>query len=289
MKSMFSLLAFLVGATMAIHADYINDRRAAERLIDTGKLGEAFDVFVKLANDPATSASQKEDALEQACLLAIQTRRLDQAKRLAETISNPVASKVCRMKILTAQGEWKGLVDQFKDEDLSVWPEAYIDIGYYQRGLAHSRLGDFQTAERDLKKAIEAANDDRHSQAIAAKELADAYVGANNDENALKTFALARTFAKSSVLHLYYNAILERARLFMKLGKNEDASRELATITLAQLHDHPAWRFRFLRAWGDLRAAEGKPEEAQRYYDEALTITDALPSEIVNLKKQLKK
>ncbi|MEI6166355.1 MAG: tetratricopeptide repeat protein [bacterium] len=288
MKIFNAILAgVLIPVVSTFASQYLEDRQVAEKLLAEKKPAEALEVFVKLADTYAAVPSQKTDALEQACLIALQFKQYDRALDLAGKIPEPAVSKACQMRVLEAKRDWRQIITSFKSEDISIWPENQADIGFYFRGLAYARLGDQAQAISDLEKAAEngADGDNEIFKGRALCELGVIYTSLKEYQKAIDAYGNAQN-SRIKGTFMLFNAIISRAALFSKLGKYEEALEELNKIDLAALSTG-AWKSGVLRAYGDIYEAKGDKKQALEKYTEAISVTNAPPSDLAALKKKL--
>ena len=288
MKIFNAILAgVLLPVVSTLASQYVEDRQVAEKLQAEKKPAEALEAFVKLSDTYAAVPAQKTDALEQACLLALQSQHYDRALELAGKIPEPVVSKACQMRVLEAKRDWRQIITSFKREDISSWPEKQADMGYYYRGLAYARLGEKAQAISDLEKAAEngADGDSEIFKGRALCELGVLYTSLKEYQKAIDAYGNAQK-SRIKGTFLLFNAIISRAALFSTLGKYEEALGELNKIDFAALSTG-TWKFGLLRAYGDIYEAKGDKKQALEKYSEAMSVTNAPPADLAALNKKL--
>jgi tetratricopeptide (TPR) repeat protein len=136
-----------------VFADYVEGRAEAYQLLRKRKYDQALTAFQELAKGKI-SDFQKSDALEQAAECARRLKKHDLAAELAEQIPLEPVAKTVQMQNLLAQRQHKQLVEQFKDEDISQWPDWKAGEAYFARGMAFTHVGDGEGAEADLAAAV---------------------------------------------------------------------------------------------------------------------------------------
>ena len=273
---LFSLVA---GA----RAGYIEDRKAALELNKAGKTEEALAAFNKMAEGPIT-AYQKSDALEQAVLCALSLKRSDQAMKLAGTIPLPPVSKLCQMRILTADRQWQALIDKFKDEDITRWPDGLAGEAFETRGDTYAALKNGPAAVADLKKATEYLTD-VNSLGLALTSLGGAYENLLKDDDlALATY---RKVYAASTVYKHAAAAMAAAGILQRRDKADEAIRELDTIDIKEMVPC-GLRAATLNAYADAYAVLGKKAEAIAKYKEVLNETAVEPWRKEACEKQIK-
>lgn len=248
---------------LSVSADYVSDRKAALDLVKAGKHEAAMTAFVAMAGGEATDV-QKSDALEQAVLCAINLQQYDRAQELAKQIPAPGVSRMSQMRIVIAQRNWQGVVDQFKDDDISTWPQDLLGEAYWSRGQCALYAKNVAMAEKDLLKAVEYLNG--NGKALALIDLGDVYQAMKKDDMALAAYCKAK--GNGNIYKDCQAAILV-AGILVRQDKLGDALKELDTIDQKQL-EPSYWRDSLLMAYGNILAKQGKKTEAAAKYNEAL-------------------
>ena len=258
-----------------VWADYPADRKAAVELARAGKNEDALAAFLKLA-ETSTSDLQKSDALQQATECVDRVAQYDRAMELAKKIPIAPLSKACQMQIMETNRKWKELVENFKDEDISTWPESAKGESFRIRGNAYYVIKDGPKAEEDLKKAVESLVNG-NSKGIALNLLGDTYRNLlKDDAKALETYR--KTYATDNV-YKHCSAAIGVATILKQQQEYDEALQELNKISNNSEVTSPYWRGKMMRATGDVLAASGKKDEAIAKYNEALKI-NGLPQEI---------
>ncbi|MEI6422265.1 MAG: tetratricopeptide repeat protein [Lentisphaerota bacterium] len=258
-----------------VWADYPADRKAAAELARAGKKDQALEAFLKLA-DTSTSDVQKSDALQQAIECVDNVKQYDRAMEIAKKIPVASISKNCQMQIMENGRKWNEIVENFKDEDISTWPDSVKGDALLIRGTAYYNVQkDGKKAEEDLKKASESLVNS-NSKGVALNLLGDTYKNLlKDDSKALEAYR--KTYSTDNVYKHCYSAI-GVASILKQQQKYDEALQELNKIFTAEVTSS-FWRGRMLRTMGDVLAASGKKDEAIAKYNEALKLKD-LPQEI---------
>jgi tetratricopeptide (TPR) repeat protein len=266
------VLGVVLTASCAL-ADYPADRKAALTLANAGKNEEAMAAFAKMAEGKVTDF-QKSDALEQAVLCAIRLKKYDQAAELAKQIPMAPVSKLCQMRILMDRREWQKVVDTFKDEDLSTWPDNIIGEAAWTRGQAALYMKNGEQAVKDLSKAPDYLNE-TNAKGLALIDLGNAYVMVKNDDAALDAFR--KVYATGNVYKHCY-AAAEAAGILVRQGKLDEATKELDKVDLKAADAKNYWVDNLFIQYGNILAKQGKKSEAAAKYNEALKNKDLHPS-----------
>jgi len=256
-------LCFAVSA----FADYISDREVAMALVRAKKDAEALSAFVKMA-EGADLDAQKADALEQAAMCAHRMKNFDTAMELAKRIPVEAASKTVQMRLLQGNRKRQEVIERFKDEDFSVWPEKYAGDAFFIRGECYFSLKNGRAAEADLKRALEnlgmGSNRD-----YARLTLAHNYrTNLQDDEKALELYLEGVEKSRDAYGWIRLTCITSAADILRRQGKTDEA---LQTLDRAKM-DKPKgyWGVAFRQAYAEVYAAQGKKEEAVARMKQAL-------------------
>lgn len=267
-----AVLAVVFTAACAL-ADYPADRKAALALANSGKTEEAIAAFLKLTEGKVTDF-QKSDALEQAVLLALRLNKYDRATELAKQIPMAPVSKLSQMRILMAQRKWQEVLDTFKDEDLSTWPDSVIGEAAWSRGQAALYTKNGEQAVKDLSKAPDYLNE-TNAKGLALIDLGSAYVLVKNDDAALAAYR--KVYATGNV-YKHCQAASNAAAILVRQGKLDEATKELDKIDMKAVDAKNYWVDNLLIAYGGILAKQGKKTEAAAKYNEALSNKELHPS-----------
>lgn len=259
---------------MNVRADYPSDRKAAAALYAAGKNEEALAAFRKMAADKVTDF-QKSDALEQAALCANRLKQFDLALDLARQIPVASISKCVQMNHMVYQRKCKELIEKFKNEDISGWPEDIAGRSYSFRAQSYAILGDAKNAESDYKNALRYPLE-YGLKAQILQGLGDTYRDLmKDDEKALNAYRMMLQAGGARYLQLY--SVMSAASILTKQGKYDEAVQELNKIDMKGLTGH--WRYEMLCAFGNTLAKQGKKPEALEKYDEALRTEGITPGQ----------
>ena len=174
---------------------------------------------------------------------------------------------IARMRTLTKDNKWQELVDQFKDEDLSTWPDA--GEAFHLRGYSYLHLKDGAKAERDLKAAVERVPENGyfwHSLGDTYQQLL------RDDARALDAYRKGFEL-EDKYVWVTTAATLKAANILLYQVKNDAALETLNRYGEEDLKKlSPYYRISILRAYGEVYAAQGRDAEAWAKFDEALKV-----------------
>ena len=260
----------VISCCVSVFADYVEDRKAAIKLVGAGKYEEAMAAFTTMAGGDVTEF-QKSDALEQAALCAHRLKRYDQAMELGKQIPLAPVSKTCQMKIMVENRKWKEAVLKFKDEDIASWPDTVIGSASYHRGRAYYFLKDGENAAKDMARAADYLVED-NVKGLALNTLGDTYQHLLKDDE--KAIAAYRRCYSTRNIYKQCHAAMAIANIFTRQKKFDEAIQELDRLGLANVKI-PYWRALMLVAYGEVLAAQGNKAGAIAKYQEALQLEGA--------------
>jgi len=270
-KQILIVALLLCSAALSLAAGYVEDRAAAANLVRKRQHEQALEAFTKLSGMEGISDFQKSDALEQAAACARTLRKYDLAAELAEQIPIEAVAKSVRMRNLAAQGKYKELVEEFKDEKLETWPEYASVHAYRARGQAYYVVGEGEAAEEDLSRAASIMTGDTSESAARLWLML-----ALNRERNLKDNEKAWEAYRKIILMLrrrggaagHLSGALQAARFLREQGKYEEA---LEAVRLMRPHKRRGfWHGRALCSLGETLAEMGRKDEAVAAYREVL-------------------
>lgn len=269
MMMRIAVVAAVLALSGVARADYVEDRNAAMRLVQSGKQEEALAAFVKMAAGEV-SAFQKSDALDQAALCALRLKKPTEAMELAKRIPLAPMSKTCQMRILAAERKWAELAAQFKDEDFAPWPDDLKAEAAFLRGQSRSFLRDGKGAEADLEMAVQ-SYPGSFSKGQAALTLGDNYRdNVKDDAKAVAAYLKAYEYVRDPNSYVTCSAIISAAAVQRAQGKPDDALSTLSKIDTSKVSGY--WRGAVLAAMGDTLAAQGKKADAAARFTEAAAV-----------------
>ena len=268
----------LLSLCLSVQADYITDRRAAEKLVRAEQWPEAMAAFVEMAG-AADSDAQRSDALEQAAMCAQKLGTYDRAMELAERIPLAPASRTVRMRLMLQNGKHAELIAAFGDDEAGRWPDKVAGEAFYCRGRAYVTLKDGKAAESQLRKALKHLADES-AIARAWLTLADNYRdNLRDDESALEAYARVREVggARDRYGWKYLSSLTSAADVLRRQGRHDEAFDVLKRADLDGLRGY--WRGAMLHAYGQTLAAQGKTSEAIAKLRDALEREDVPPAQ----------
>ena len=276
-------VATALACSVAAFGDYILDREAAMKLVKARKHKEAKAAFLKMA-DGKVSDFQKSDALEQAVSCALRLKEYAEATKLAKRIPLEPVSKFCRMTILSRQRKRRELIEQFKNEDFSKWPDYVAGSAYRVRGSAFSAVRDGKRAAEDLTKALTYPLNPRLRPRTVVM-LGSVYANLLKDD--AKALAVYREALQSRGIYDRCRAATPMASILQRQKKLDEAVALLRKIDPKKIGS-PHWRRNMLCALADALAKAGKPAEAVAKYEEALKTKGISARQKASIEKAIK-
>ncbi len=277
------------GITLAlgvnVMADFIGDFQEAQTLLTQKKNVEAKDAFMKLS-ETASNAEIKARCLAFAATALGNDKKFDEALELAKTITDKPISINCQIEIYMANrtnGRLKDLLDLFKGEDIAAWPDNMNYKGFWNRGQASFYTGNFEDALKDLNLAAENAGSDTVIKSQVFNLLGATYVSLKDEQKALYAYNQVIALNYDNGFYVQIDSVIQAAKILTRQAKYAEA---LKTLKLNDKITTGVWGFRNLEAYGDLLKAQGKEEEANEKYDEALTLEGIHPMWVKNLKEK---
>ena len=250
------------------------DWKTAIALYNQGKHQEAQEIFVKLA-DAAATPQAKADSLCYVAFCLNGRKKYDEALEAAKKIEFRPVSVNTQMIIMGTKP--KEIIEAFKDEDFSGWPESIKGEGYYRRGYSYSKLQNTDAAIKDLEKSVEFYPEDK--KLLPLGTLAGIYEVMKDDQKALDTHlkiqALASSKATAFTINSYNNSTSACASILKRQGKYDDAVAELQKIDLEK--SNGALKFQILKSFGEIYEVQGKKSEAIAKYKEAVAVKENVP------------
>lgn len=250
---------------MLVMADFSDDFQEALKLYNNGKSNESIERFAGLAKTAPTPGS-KADSLQYAVMSAIKLKQYDKAKEMISQISRESTRKLCQMNLMTAQDQAQELVNAFKDEDFSKWPDFHVYDAFSIRGQAYERLKCYPEALRDYKKALEIPSAPGRK-AMALLRLGMLLQISGDDEQALSVFRQMGDISSLKGHGIINDGIIRAARILAKQSKYDEAQKELAKI---KPESSGYWYSSTLMVQAEICLAQDKKGEAQAKYNEAL-------------------
>jgi len=269
------IAAVLFAASANAMADFADEFQKAKGLFHQRKYEDAAEAFSKLATS-APNAHGKAWSQYYAAAALGRLKKYDQAVELAKTIEDEPMAAYAQMEVMSVNRKYKELIAAFKNEDLAAWPDQINYHAFFLRGAAYAALRDAQAAVKDLRQCADLAGSDDERKLAAMNRLAALCGDLKDEARAMETYEKALAIYDAQPRWkgkwLFPQTLLGAARLLMGQGKHDEA-----LAMLARFDDWPhkkpgSWNFQILEAYGDIRAAQGRTEEAFARYREALAI-----------------
>ena len=193
---------------------------------------------------------------------------------VAVALAGPAEDGFAQMRALHDAEKPQELVDQFKDVDLSTWPEAAR--AFHLRGHAYLQLKDAANAERDLEAAVERSPKNGyfwHSLAETYRRFLKDDARALNAYNKAFEMVRADNGGQKPYGWMPINATLEAATILLHQTKYAEALK-----VMERYDDSDAerlgvyWGRRMLRMYGHIYAAMGREEECLAKFHAALEL-----------------
>jgi len=248
-------------------AELPEDFQAAMELYNKKDFAGAQASFVKVSETAPTPKSKSEClAYAAACLGKL--KQYDQAVELAQKIPlKPIAAN-CRMGIMLENGKQKELIEAFKDEDINTWPDYLVHHGFYNRGCAYRLAGNYESAAKDLEKAVETSNTTGHFQVRVLSDLAGVCAALKQDDKALEAYRRILAATDYKGLYTFCGAAIAAPNILIKQGKYDEAILEINKFD--PLPTSGVYKIQALEVYGDIYAGQGKKDDAKAKYLEAL-------------------
>ena len=261
-------LIVFCGAT-TLFGDYLDENKKAQALFNSRKTAKALDAFVKLSQGDHTEY-QKCHALQNAVQAALNLRKFDEAMKLAKEIPLAPYSQSVQMNVLQTTNKNQELIDQFKDTEITSWPDILIGPSLYYRAIAYVRLKNAKLAESDLTLALTYPMQN-NKKARALLLLGDLYFQQLNDsEKALDAYRQVAKFKRKVKANLLLNAILRIVKVLEKQGKYDEAMAELRKCENTIPTGY--WKIAFGLAKAAILAGAGKTDAAIAEYSKTLKL-----------------
>ena len=248
-------------------AELPDDFQAAVGLYQKKDYAGAHEAFVKVAETAPTPKSKSEClAFAAACLGKL--KQYGQAIELAQTIPVKPIAVNCQMEIMLENGKQKELIEAFKDENISAWPDYLIHHGFYNRGCACRLAGNAEAAAKDLEQAVETSNTTGHFQVRVLSDLAGVRSALKQDDKALEAYRRVLAATEYKGLYTFCGAAIAAPNILIKQGKYDEALLEINKFD--PLPTSGVYKIQAMEVYGDIYAGQGKKDEAKAKYLEAL-------------------
>lgn len=287
----FILIAFFISA-WNVSADYAKEQRAADSLLRAKKYNEAINALVKLANETAFR-DRNFECLRKAALAADKQKDYQRALDLADKIRNRPLAKSCRMEIMLANKKNKELIEEYGNEDISLWPENCAGKGFYYRGEAYYLLKNGERAEADFHNAVKYGIRPEKLKAMRSR----AYNFLKNLKDKEKALECFMDIANADIPFSYVvgGAVQQAVGMLKKRRKYDEALQLLQGRDIDKLNNG-YWKTILLLDYAEIYEAQGKKAEAVAKYKEAAESkgiprakAEYLSKKILSLEKALAK
>jgi len=166
-----------------------------------------------------------------------------------------------RMRELYKGQKWQALVDEFKDTDVSGWPDDWASEALLMRGEGRYNLKNGREAEADLQKAIgrfpASIPSSRPPPVITWFRLAENYQqNLKDNQKALEAYIKVNEMARSENWWMPVAAVMRAADILRSLGRDDEALKMLETAGRDKKDS------RVCCAYLDALAAMGRKEDA---------------------------
>lgn len=279
LKKTFLLTAFLLFLAGSSRADFLEDFQSAVKLRKNRKFAEAAAVYEKLAK-----AQTKEAGLADVCYVYASEamaagKKLDEALEMTKAIREPGVREYARMQAYSVSGNSRKIKEEFKDTDISAWPDQYAYLGYYLRGNAAPGAAGI----KDLEQALACVGSDDPTRDAIRRNLAERYIKFRKYEQAHAVLdQLIATAAKGGAPYL--TGVRGKAVLLAQEKKFEEADRTLALIDRKGDWKDKSQYFWFIITKAKIETAKGNRAEAEKLYDEAFGMKE-IPVNIIRFQK----
>ncbi len=251
-------------------ADYPADREEAMKLVRAGKHEQALAQLVALA-DAAADPLQKSDALSQASACAQALKQSQQAMDLAKQIPLPALSRLVQMRVLSGDRAYPALLAQFKDEDLSKWPEDQAGEAHYLRGLSYHKLRQGAAAEQELAQAVRLMGEGLTRSQAGLTRAENLQILLKDLDGARQAYAWLQQIEarRDRFGWLYFTAVIGEAGILRQQGQFDDALAVLNRVDV-ETRSPGYWTAQLRVAHAELLLARGQKEQARTMLRQAL-------------------
>ena len=276
----------VIAGCMVVMADFQGDIATIKKLCQEQKHDEAIKAFLELGAKSVDA--QQWQAVTEAALCTMQHKKnASEALALTEQIKSEPYKKVARLKILKFSSPQQ-VVDEFKGEDFSKWPEPEIGLAYLERGRAYLSLKNGTEAEKDLLNAVKMYKVGQFQKWEAMQLLGDTYWKVMNDE----------TKAEDSYRDCIdgfsggWPAFIARINLSEMLRKQKKYDEALQCLQSGTATESPFWTAEIKEGVAKVYIDQGKKAEAVAIAEEVLKmpgITDQQKRKFEKILTDLKK
>jgi tetratricopeptide (TPR) repeat protein len=255
----------------------------------TGLSGDAKGLLLKAA------ASSEQETRKTALRTLLMFAPLDKANELLAKTNEESKDKalrakneptLVRMRELEQKKQWKELISEFKDTDLTGWPDDMAREALRFRGTAHLNLKNGNEAEADLKKALDRSTA-KSPDPYVFWTLAENYQNNLKDnQKALDAYVKVNELTKGSVGWITFDAVLKASRILRGLGRNSEALKILETAPREKTSG--SWRIQLYSAYLETLIALNRKADAVAECNKFLKIQGISAGEKDAIEKKLK-
>ena len=244
-------------------ADFLEATRIAADLARTGKHAEALAAYTAAAGGKVTDL-QKSAGLEQAAAIARGMKDYAKADEIAARIPIEAVKKNALMQNLLDQAKAPQVIEQFGEEDISVWPFWKRGDGYFARARAYMITKAGKEAETDLVNALEWSSETRTRDTIRQFMGNNRETNLHDDTGALTAYREVIEGVKHLGTAEQFTALIGIARILTKSGKFDEA---IAALNEAEINKMTGvWHGNLAASLGDTLLAAGRKDEAIAAY-----------------------
>ncbi len=267
------IIAVLSVLGMNLLAGFPEDFQNAAKLYRKRKNQEAYEAFMKLAGT-APSKPSKAECLKFAAMSLGNQKKYDQAMELAKSIKLKPVSVYTQMEIMNKNRKFKELVEAFRKEEISSWPDKFNYKGFKLRGIAYAQISEPEKALKDFEQSSKLAGSDLREKFWIINNIASLYNKLGNNKKAKETYRMALELydANPSLKswHCYPRALLDLSAMVKKENKLDEAVAILDRFKFYKKRS--SWDCLILEAYGDIYSEQGKDDIALKKYKEAVVI-----------------
>ena len=278
-KRTFLLTAFLLLLAGSSRADFPEDFQSAVKLRKARKYTEAAAVYEKLAKSQTKEAGLADLCYVYASEALASGKKLDEALEMTKAIRETGVQEYARMQAYSVSGNSRKIKDEFKDTDISAWPDQYAYLGYYMRGNAAPGAAGI----KDLEQALACVGSDDSTRDAIRRNLAERYIKLKKYEQAHPVLdQLIATAAKGGAPYL--TGVRAKAVLLAQEKKFDEADKTLALIDRKGDWKDKTQYFWFIITKAKVETEKGNLDEAEKLYDEAFGMKE-IAANIIRFQK----
>ena len=279
LKKTFLLTAFLLFLAGSSRADFLDDFQSAAKLRKARKYAEAAAVYEKLGKEQTKDAALADQCFVYASEAMAAGKKLDEALEMTKAIRETGVQEYARMQAYSVSGNSRKIKDEFKDTDISAWPDQYAYLGYYMRGNAAPGIAGI----KDLEQALTCVGSDEQTRDAIRRNLAERYIKLKKYEQAHPILdRLIATAAKGGAPYL--TGVRGKAVLLAQEKKFDEADRTLALIDRKGDWKDRSQYFWFLITKAKVETEKGNLAGAEKLYDEAFGMKE-IAANIIRFQK----